>query len=324
MPSPHHPTNGSQSIQGEIYSFNGLQVNYRTLLYNIFMHPKLAMALFAVTNRYWLMTFCTLLLLCMMGGCGIAMSRVPNYATDIRQATDFLLNTVGTITIQNGKLDWPPAEEGTLPATTRLPHLRVDIVETRDDFRLQDIDGKDQAGLVVARDGIHFWHKLDPDEQAESAGDSSIPEQTFPPAILQNLPNPSGDEADVPKTTGDNHFFTFSRQNQSQVCKMIFLALFFANAIENSITTISAILFCAVLITLTIAFLIRIRRLRSFFALLLFALNATIPAALAAIIYLIAEIGSDFQSVFTIMLGIYLVYSLIEGRNGTIILPPQK
>ncbi|MBQ4479199.1 MAG: hypothetical protein IJJ33_18095 [Victivallales bacterium] len=322
MPTSNRPSSEFQPNPGQVFAFNGDHVNYRTLLFNIFMHPKLAMALFAVVNRYWLMTLCTILLLCMVGGCGIAMSHIPNYATDIRQTTDFLLNTVGPITIQQGKLNWEPTAEGTLPATAHLPHLRVDIVETRSDFNAHETG--DDVGLVVAHDGLHFWRKLDSGNLSSSNDGSTIPEATIPPAMLQNFPPLSGSGADAETPTGDDHFFVFSRHNQSQVCKLVFLSLFFASAIESSIDTISSILISALLLTLTIAFIIRIRHLRSFFALLLFALNATIPAALAAIIYLVAELGSDFQSVFTIMLGIYMIYSLIEGRNGTIIFPPQK
>ena len=324
MPDPHHPFDDSVPLQGQVFSFTGSQVNYRTLLYNVFMHPKLAMALFALVNRYWLLTLSTLLLLCMVGGCGIAMSRVPNFATDIRQTTDFLLDTVGPITIQDGKLEWDTPAEGTLPATARFPHLRVDIVETRADFQAYFIQANDRAGLVVAHDGIRFWRNLRQEDQTFSTNDSSLPEATIPPAMLQNLPDLSSDHDNATSAQITHRPFVLNRKTQSQVCKLVFLSMFVACTVEQAIEVITAILGCAFILAITISFILRIHRIRSFFALLLFALNAVIPAAVAAMVYLIAEIGSDFQTMFTIMLGVYLVYSLIEGRRGTVILPPQK
>lgn len=276
------------------------------------MHPKLAVALFAVVNRYWLLTFCTILLLCMIGGCGIAMSRVPDYATDIRQTTDFLLDTVGTITLRDGHLDWAPTAEGVLPATKRCPHLRVDLMEQRNDLALSDLTkySEDHAGLIVARDGIRFWRRL-----VSDVNHSPIPEATIPPQVLQNLP----DTTSLDKA--ERSPFQLSRQTQSQICKLVFLSLFISCTVEQTVELGIAILSSALIIALTIAFIIRIRQFRSFFALLLFALNATIPATIATIIYLIAELGNDFQTLFAIMLGIYTIYGLIEGRNGTIVFP---
>ena len=311
-----------------VFSFRGSQVSYRTLLFNIFMHPKLAMALFAIVNRFWLLTLCTILLLCMVGSCGIAMSRVPNYASDIRQTTDFLLDTVGTITLRNGHLDWEPTAPGVLPATKRCPHLRVDLVEKRDDFSVNELanDGNNRVGLVIARDGIRFWRQLSNDPR--QAGDP-IPQATIPPQLLQNLPDgalldPVAESPDNTAPTAERRPFQLSRQTQSQICKLVFLSLFISCAVEQTIELCIAILTSALIISVTVAFIIRIRQLRSFFALLLFALNATLPAALAAIIYLIAELGSDFQTLFVIMLAIYTLYALIEGRNGAVVFPENQ
>ena len=311
-----------------VFSFRGSQVSYRTLLFNVFMHPKLAMALFAIVNRYWLLTFCTILLLCMVGSCGIAMSRVPDYASDIRQTTDFLLDTVGTITIRNGHLDWAPTAPGVLPATKRCPHLRVDLVEKRDDFSVKELanDGNNRAGLIIAHDGIRFWRQL---SNAPGLASDPIPQATIPPQLLQNLPDgalldPSAESPDNTAPTAERRPFQLSRQTQSQICKLVFLSLFISCVVEQAIELGIAILTSALIISITVAFIIRVRQLRSFFAILLFALNATIPASLAAVIYLIAELGSDFQTLFVIMLAIYTFYALIEGRNGTVVFPENQ
>ena len=324
MSAPHRPNEESPPFPGQVFSFTGDQITYRTLLYNVFMHPKLAMALFAVVNRYWLWTICCLMLLCVSGGCGIAMSRAPEYAADIRQATDFLLHTVGPITIHEGKLDWETPPEGTLPATVHLPHLRVDIVESREDFQALAIQGGKQAGMVIAHDGIRFWNQSDSSESA-AQGNSPILETAIPPSsmlqLFSQLPEHRKPEA---SSSASGKPFVLNQKNQSKICKIVFLLLFVAFATQQAQEIIIAIATSALIFTITMAFLFRIGRLRSFFALLLFALNATIPAALTAVIYMVAEIGSDFQSIFTVMVGIYMVYSLIEGRNGTILLPPHN
>ena len=188
MPDPHTtPDNQNPPPGGQLFSFRGSDISYRTLLFNIFMHPKLAMALFAVVNRYWLLTMCTLLLLCMVGGCGIAMSRVPDYAADIRQTTDFLLETVGTITLKDGRLEWAPVSEGVLPATKRMPHLRVDVMEQRNSFTARELanSGNDRSGLIVAHDGIRFWRRTAGDARLDR---TPIPEATITPQVLQNIP----------------------------------------------------------------------------------------------------------------------------------------
>lgn len=323
MPDPRPPFDALPPSQ--VFSFRGSQVSYRTLLFNIFMHPKLAMALFSIVNRYWLLTLCTILLLCMVGSCGIAMSRVPNYAPDIRQTTDFLLDTVGTITIQSGHLEWETPAAGVLPATKRLPHLRVDLMEQRDDFTVSELanDGEDRAGLIVAHDGIRFWRRLAGHTRLDRP---PIPEATIPPQVLQSLPDASllEDAKESTRATDIRRPFQLSRQTQSQVCKLVFLSLFISCIVEQTVELGIAILTSALLIAITIAFVIRIRQLRSFFALLLFALNATIPASVAAVIYLIAELGSDFQTLFVFMLAIYTIYALVEGRSGTLIFPQNQ
>ena len=323
MPAPRPTPDNCNPPDGQLFSFRGSQVSYRTLLFNVFMHPKLAMALFAVVNRYWLLTMCTLLMLCMVGGCGIAMSRVPDYAADIRQTTDFLLETVGTITLKDGRLEWAPVPEGVLPATKRMPHLRVDIMEQRNSFTARELsnDGNDRSGLIVAHDGIRFWRRATSDARLDRA---PIPEATITPQVLQNLPAASLEEPDASASAADRKPFRLSRQTQSQICKLVFLSLFISCSVEQFIEVVIAILSSAVIVTLTVAFVIRVWQLRSFFALLLFALNAAIPPAIAALIYRIAELGSDFQTLFAIMLAIYTIYALIEGRNGTVIFPSNQ
>ncbi|MBP5300492.1 MAG: hypothetical protein J6Y80_03710 [Victivallales bacterium] len=304
-------------LPGQVYTWTDNQVTYRTLLFNIFFHPKLAMALFAAVNRFWIPTLCSLLMLCMLGGCGIAMSRVPDYAADIRQTTDFLLQTVGPITAHNGLLDWAPHPEGLLPATHRGPHLRVDIVENRADFDARSLTDGERAGLVVAHDGLRFWRRL-------PAGTSStIPEATIPPRLLQTIPDVQQLEEQA-KARQENlpaarRPFTLDERTQPQVCKLVFLSLFFAVLIEQFIEIGTALLSSVLVMAVTIAFCFRIRKVSSFFALLLFTLNAIIPPAIAAVIYLIAELGRDFHSMLVIMTSIYVVYALFEGRNGKII-----
>ena len=274
------------------------RLKYRQMLHFLFWHPKLALGILGARS-FLLPTILTVLFLCLFGGCGMAMSTVPEYGADIREVTDFLLEKVGPVSYRASRFQWTEPLDG-LPVSGELRHLRIDIAPQRD-YRPES--AQMTRGLIIAHDGLRYWTRLD--ENDDDAGETYIqdlPAETF--RFLEHMPKSPDAPVDL------------TRKNQAKVCKLIILFLFFSSFVAWASSFGRLVLLAALGITIASILFRQGRPIGGLSNRLSIALNIYIPPLCCTMVYSLAEWKVSLPTLFGVMCIIYLFYIYFQGRNG--------
>ena len=274
------------------------ELRYRQMLHFLFWHPKLALGILGVRS-FLLPTILTVLFLCVFGGCGMAMSTVPEYGADIREATTFLLEKVGPVVYRNARFHWEDPLDG-LPVTGELRHLRIDIVPRRD---YHPDKPRQNTGIVVAHDGFRYWTRIDgEDEDAGETYYQDLPADTF--RYLDQIQPPQG----AP--------LTLDQKSQAKICKLIILFLFLSSFIAWSSAFGLIVVLAALGITIASILFRRGGPVGGLANRLSIGLNVCLPPLCCTIVYCLAEWKTSLPTLFGVMCVIYLFYIYFQGRNG--------
>ncbi|MCQ2396385.1 MAG: DUF1189 family protein [Lentisphaeria bacterium] len=288
------------SKQGQwIFSLNALRYSHVFRL--LFSHPKLACALLAM-RPFWGKTLLTALALCIVGSIFLTINAVPEYGADIRQGTQFVLDKLGTVKFADGAVNWTETNESTYTSSTNLPHLRLDIVKSWSEFTPPANSTRHQ-GLVLCKEGIGFW-------MSASTGELLANELMIPAAKFRTLPEDT---------------LVLSKEKQSNFCKIAFWTLMAALFFAQTLTLLKSLFLTGIVLSLAWLVVGRIRPLKAYWRFLSIAFNLCFPPFLVALFWLLMDMPSDFETLFTLLFFIYLIYAVIEGRKGQFLpVPPSK
>lgn len=301
-PTPSNPTpNGHQAH----WVFHPGRVTYPQLLLLFFTHPKLAIWLTVMgkygLRKFWIGTLLALFLLVAAGAFLFTANALPDYARDVRQGADFLLETVGDV-VWNGKTIQWDLERTPEPVSRQLPHANLTLAPDWRQYQPPATTAGGAYGLVMAPQGIGLWY---------ATGDEAPRKTMLLPAERFQSQNP----------------LTLTHETRNDFCAMAILGLsgglflFFAMDLARLVLT--------VVVALTVAwfFLGRSDGMQVLPRFLLRALNFALPPLLATILWTCAGIPGDTSVHYTILCLVYILYCVIEGRSGTLLpvsKPPSK
>lgn len=280
-----------------VFSLGALRYSHVFRL--LFSHPKLACALLAM-RPFWGKTILTAFALCIAGGIFLTINTVPEYGTDIHQGTQFILEKLGTVKFADGTVNWSEEKATELPAMTNLPHLRMDIVNSWSEFTPPAKTSRRQ-GVVLCHEGIGFWIST-------ASGELLANELIIPAAKFRGIP----DEALI-----------LSKEKQTNFCKLAFWTLMAALFFAQALTLLKSLFLTGLVLSLAWLVIGRIRPLKAYWHFLSIAINLCLPPFLVAIFWMLMDIPGDFESLFTLLFFIYLIYAVMEGRRGQL-LPATK
>lgn len=273
-----------------IFSLNALRYSHTFRL--LFSHPKLACALLAM-RPFWGKTLLTAVALCIAGSILMTINTVPEYGIDIRQGAQFALDKLGTVKFADGTVSWSEEKKTELPAMTNLPHIRMDIVKSWSDFTPPTKSSRPQ-GIVLCHEGIGFW-------LSTSSGALLAHELIIPAAKFRNIPEDA---------------LILSKDKQSNFCKLAFWTLMAALFFAQALTLLKSLFLTGLVLSFAWLVIGRIRPLKAFWRFLSIAINLCLPPFIVAIFWTLMDIPGDFESLFTLLFFIYLIYAVIEGRRG--------
>lgn len=248
---------------------------------------------------FWWKTVLTAIAFSLLGGIILAMNSIPEYGADIRQGTQFALDTVETVKLVDGRFVWPSKYDQALPATANLPHLRMDIVNNWAEFA-PPVSSTRRQGVVLCQEGIGFWLK-------NENGETMVKELVMPVAKFKSLPEDA---------------LVLSQERHSEFCRLSFWTLMMSLVFAQTVSMMKT--FFPTGLVLAFAWLIigRIRPLKAFWRFLAIAFNLCLPPFLVSLLWVFFGVGADFDSIFTLLFFVYLIYAIIEGRRGQLLPAP--
>lgn len=283
-------------IVREEWLFQIQDIQYLHILRMLFTHPKLAYALLGA-RRPWLGAFLTFLLFFIGGALLLTLDEAPSYGTDIRQATQFVLDTVGDTTFTPEQIDWSTDSAAAVQASTALPHAHLDIVEHWDSFQPRPAGGTSKHGIVLCREGIGYWQSFDDTKGA--VRELILPAQRL--ALLgKSMPG-------------------LSTGTQAQVCRVAFTLLCGALYGMNLLELLQTVLLPAILMTFVWIVGRRAWHLSAFPHYLMLSMSSLLPPALIALFWKFFGVPGEYSTHFFLLFVIYFIYAFFEGKDGKLI-----
>lgn len=270
-------------------------LRYSSVFPLLFSHPKLAYGLLTL-RPFWAAPICLTLLVALLGGILLTMSTLPEYGRDIRQGTQFVLDTVGSTALRNGQVSWEEDKNAALPASTSLPHLHLDLTERWTDFAPSRKHPQNQ-GIVLCKDGVGYW---------ERNADGQI--------TLLNLVLPAQKFAQI-----QDDSMQLTRTRQGSACRGIFLVLFGSLSAMNFFLLLKMMASTTFVMTIVWLFLGHVRSIRAYGRFLLLSLNMALPPFLVSLFWSLCGIPGGMETLFTFAFFLYIIYAFVEARNGQFI-----
>ena len=301
-PTPSRPPRGEHQRH---WVFHPELVTYPQLLRLLFTHPKLALSLTAMgkfgLRKFWIGTLLALVFLIGAGAFLITANAAPDYARDVRQGADFLLETAGDV-VWNGKsIQWD-LERTPQPVTRQLPHINFTLAPDWNQYQPPANSAEGAYGLVMAPQGVGFWYAV---------GEESPRKTMLLPAERFQSQEP----------------LTLTQENQNDFCTMAFMGLSGGLFVYFAMDLARLVLTVVVALTVAWLFLSRGIGIQILPRLLLRALNFALPPLLVTIIWTYAGLPGDTSLHYTILCVVYILYYVIEGRSGMVLpvpKPPSK
>ncbi len=301
----HTPSNSAPNGRPPHWVFHPGLVTYPQLLLLLFTHPKLALSLASMgkygLRKFWIGTFLAFFLLIAGGAFLIAANTAPDYARDVRQGADFLLETAGDV-VWNGKTIQWDLERTPQSVSRQLPHIHFTLAPDWNQYQPPATTTDGVFGLVMAPQGIGLWH----------AGGDDAPRKTMLlPAERFQSREP----------------LTLTHENKNSFCAMAIVGLSGGLFVYFALDLVRLVLTVVVALTVAWLFLARGAGMQILPRLLLRALNFALPPLLATIVWTCAELPGETSVHYTILCLVYILYYVIEGRSGMVLpvpKPPSK
>ncbi|MBO7741355.1 MAG: hypothetical protein J6S21_02265, partial [Victivallales bacterium] len=147
---------------GVTLAYSPEKITYMQTLWMLMWHPKLGAA-FVAARRFFFRGAMLLIVLSMLGGCAHAMLDYGEREKQIAVITDFVLDTLGEVTLTEGELKWRELPADALPAGGKTGDLHFRITDKA--MAYQPAAGVDTPhGVVLGHDGIRYWQRFSDDE----------------------------------------------------------------------------------------------------------------------------------------------------------------